>query len=253
MTAAPRRILLVMTLAASFLVALAAIVAACVPQGGKGIVTNDEEKDALTSNEKRAGTMTDLVVADGVDTTSHWQSWCTQPTSAVYVEDGADDTLHFDIGEAIEDQDSNIAGCPVDNSQVQRKVNSTYGTSAAGTATVSVNEGDAYQWNGDHWDLATGSENGCYAPSASPVVQGSIEIDDGGYSIAGQDTETMSNLPGANNSSSPPRGSNSIGDDAAVLCVGPDPTDPNRPSASNTRALFFPMVVLDSSGNTAQV
>lgn len=257
-----KRVLLIMTLAAGFTVTVALAVAACVPQGGKGVVVNNEapaDPDDVTGDERRVGTMTDEVVADGDGSTSHFNSWCTQPTSAVYVLEGADDELHFDIASALAGQDSNTDGCPDNDSQVQRWDGSQYTTTAAGDAYVSVNQngnGDAYDWDVDPithpdgiWDLSAGDESGCYASGADPKNQGTIKIDEGGHSVAGSDTETMSNLTTANSDPATPRAANSVGENAAVLCVGPDPTNP----PDNVQALFFPMVVMDAGGNTATV
>lgn len=251
-----KRVLLVMTLAAAFMLTVALAVAACVPQGGKGVVVNNEapgDPDNLSAAEERVGTMTDEVVSDGDDTTNHFNSWCTQPTSAVYVHEG--DELHFDIAKALAGQDSNADGCPQNDSQVQRWDGSQYTTTAAGDATVTVNEGNAYEWNTStanpdgFWDLDAGAESGCYAGDANPRNQGSIKIDEGGHSVAGNDTETMSDLTTTNDGTPRTANSESPADDAAVLCVGPDPadvgTDPgDELEGSEVRALFFPMVVM---------
>lgn len=213
------------------IMAFGAVAWACVPQEGSGTIVNLEKE----GDSAGAGTMTDLVVGDGVDATQHSQSWCLDhPSSAVWAEPG--DELKFNIGKALAGQ-SDTSGCPAPGNESQLGSNEF--------VDINLVDGDAYVWNGDYWDFDLGGENGCYAPGQTATRIGDIKLDSDGYSIDGQDTETIPNpAPSRNDTFSGPRESNDIGDQASLLCVGSALGD------SNPTALFFPLVLLDSNGET---
>lgn len=248
--------------AGGFVLLVASVVWACVPQVGtlEAVVTS--AADPANQGTEVNTAVEDVVVGDGDPNTNHHDSWCGEfgghPIDALYAANG--DTIEVTVGPAtrgqINEDDPNTPdkdeACPVSNSQLEQDTNYIWVENG-----ITTGDEDVYEWvtdaeggepfdyspHGGFWAFLDGATDndgvgdgvGCYksGAGADPKLQGTLQVAADG---TGSTSFELKDMVNTNNDANDDK-DGQPGDHTSLLCVGDDIDDPDP------QAIFAPLSV----------